>query len=220
MPLALTEDGQLLVPCPLLLDVVGALDLLHVGRAVVVDDLLRLARGRRQARGCLGRLAQRLHRLPRCRLAPVRALGFLRQLGRKLRSLLLQGALMRGCLLPELTLQLLHGAAVLRLQVREVRRELAPRQALLLSRLLHAGFHGLVVMACLLPRLEFGHLISVLREREGVPELQGRAFGQLDLVVLLDGLHDVFVLGDFEPESCVDGHFLMAALFPLACGFS
>ena len=113
---------------------------------------------------------------------------------------------MRGGLLPQLPLQLLDGVAVLGLEVRHVGRELAPRQALLLCGLLHRRLHALVVMARLLARPELGHLISVLREREGVPELERGPLRKFHPVVLLDGLDDVLVLWDSSPEPRVHRH--------------
>ena len=78
------------------------------------------------------------------------------------RPLLLEGALVGCGLLAQLPLQLLHGAAALRLEVRHVRRKFPPRQALFLGRLLHRRLHAIVVMARLLARLQLGHLVLVL----------------------------------------------------------
>ena len=116
---------------------------------------------------------------------------------------------MRGALLFQLPLQLPRGAAVLRLHVLHIRRKLSPRQPLLDCRLLHRSIHAVEIVPCLFAGLQLRYLRSVLREREGVPELQRGALRQRHLIVPLDRLDHIFVRGHFEPEPSVDRHFVL-----------
>ena len=56
-----------------------------------------------------------------------------------------------------------------------------------------------MIVSPLFTCLQIRYLLLVLRERKGIPELECGPLWQLDLVVFLDSLHDIFVLGNRVP---------------------